>query len=353
MEAAVLRECGAARGGVAVMDATTLGKIDVIGPDAGEFLNRVYTNAFAKLAVNSARYGVMCRADGMVFDDGVSRARPTTATTYHHHRRCRPCWTGSRNGTRPSGPSYASGSTSVTEQWATIAVVGPRFAAVVGGLARSSTSRTRPSPSWRSVRTGRTGFRRGSPASASPVSWPTRSTWRRPPRPRALAGRDGGGEVTPYGTETMHVLRAEKGYPIVGQDTDGTVTPHDLGMAWIVLRRSRDFVGRRSFSPADGARPNRRPWWVSSRSARRAPAPRARSWSPTLTAAVRSRCSATSPRAIAAPPSVGRSPWRWSRAAASGSARPSRAAPGRTIAVEVADAVLYDPEGARRDGRPG
>ena len=61
------------------------------------------------------------------------------------------------------------------------------------------------------------------------------------------AGADLG--ITPYGTETMHVLRAEKGYPIIGQDTDGTVTPHDLGMAWVVSKKKADFIGKRSLRP--------------------------------------------------------------------------------------------------------
>src|SRR5260370_7560375 len=71
MESAVTRECRAAREGVAVMDASTLGKIDIQGPDAAEFLNRMYTNAFDNLKVGTCRYGLMCKADGMVFDDGV------------------------------------------------------------------------------------------------------------------------------------------------------------------------------------------------------------------------------------------------------------------------------------------
>lgn len=66
------------------------------------------------------------------------------------------------------------------------------------------------------------------------------------------------GVVTPYGTETMHVLRAEKGYPIVGQDTDGTVTPHDLGMAWVVSKKKPNFVGKRSYTRADTSRPDRK-----------------------------------------------------------------------------------------------
>jgi sarcosine oxidase subunit alpha len=64
--------------------------------------------------------------------------------------------------------------------------------------------------------------------------------------------------ATPYGTETMHVLRAEKGYPIVGQDTDGTVTPHDLGMSWAVSAKKPDFLGKRSFRRADTSRPDRK-----------------------------------------------------------------------------------------------
>ena len=55
--------------------------------------------------------------------------------------------------------------------------------------------------------------------------------------------------ITPYGTEAMHVLRAEKGFIIVGQETDGTVTPHDLGMGWIVSKKKPDFIGKRSLQP--------------------------------------------------------------------------------------------------------
>jgi sarcosine oxidase subunit alpha len=64
--------------------------------------------------------------------------------------------------------------------------------------------------------------------------------------------------ITPYGTETMHVLRAEKGYPIIGQDTDGTVTPHDLGLAWAVSKKKPDFVGKRSFARPANSAPRRK-----------------------------------------------------------------------------------------------
>jgi sarcosine oxidase, subunit alpha len=64
--------------------------------------------------------------------------------------------------------------------------------------------------------------------------------------------------ITPYGTETMHVLRAEKGYPIIGQDTDGTVTPQDLGMEWVVSKKKPDFIGKRSFDRVENRDPQRK-----------------------------------------------------------------------------------------------
>jgi sarcosine oxidase subunit alpha len=64
--------------------------------------------------------------------------------------------------------------------------------------------------------------------------------------------------ITPFGTEAMHVLRAEKGYIITGQDTDGTVTPHDLGMHWIVAQQKADFIGKRSLARAEVQRSGRK-----------------------------------------------------------------------------------------------
>ena len=115
--------------------------------------------------------------------------------------------------------------------------------------------------------------------------------------------------ITPYGTETMHVLRAEKGYPIIGQETDGTVTPQDLGMSWAVSTK-KDFVGRRSHRRPDtgpgGPEAAGRP---AAASTPMRCCPKAPSWSPpTPTSAPhRSRCSATSRPRIAVPRSAGRS----------------------------------------------
>ena len=159
--------------------------------------------------------------------------------------------------------------------------------------------------------------------------------------------------ITPYGTEAMHVLRAEKGYAIVGQETDGTVTPDDLGMGWIVNPSKGDFLGKRSLVRADTARAGRAqlvgllPADPALRLAEGAqlvedddPARR------------RSRCSATSRRATAATRSAGRSRSRWSPTAVRGRARRStpRWPTARRPPCEVADAVLFDPEGSARDG---
>ncbi len=262
IDAAVARECRAARTGVAFMDATTLGKIEVCGPDAGEFLNRIYTNAFKKLPVGSARYGVMCTADGMIFDDGVTlrlaEDRYFLTTT-----------TGNAAGVldwleewlQTEWPELDVYCTSVTEQWSTIAVVGPRSREVVAGLAPEldvsndafgfMTFRETVLASGVPARICRISFSGELAFEINVSSWYGLAVWEQV----YDAGRALG--ITPYGTETMHVLRAEKGYPIVGQDTDGTVTPQDAGMAWVVSKQ-KDFVGKRSFSRADTARTDRK-----------------------------------------------------------------------------------------------
>ncbi|SEM60005.1 2Fe-2S iron-sulfur cluster-binding protein [Streptacidiphilus jiangxiensis] len=262
MDAAVLRECRAAREGVAMMDASTLGKIDVIGPDAGVFLDRLYTNGFAKLPVGSARYGVMCRADGMVFDDGVTvRLAPDHyyLTTTTGNAAAVLDWM--EEWLQTEWPELRVSCTSVTEQWTTVAVVGPRSREVLAALAPGLDVSNEAFP-FMTVR--HTELANGLPARICRISfsgelsyevnvagWYGLALWEAVLAYGAHAG------ITPYGTETMHVLRAEKGYPIVGQDTDGTVTPQDLGMSWIVARH-KDFVGRRSFARADTSRVDRK-----------------------------------------------------------------------------------------------
>lgn len=262
MDAAVLRECDAARTGVAVMDASTLGKIEIVGPDAALFLNRIYTNGFAKLAVGKARYGMMCTADGMVFDDGVTMRlaedRFLMSTTTGNALAVLD-WL--EEWLQTEWPDLAVHCTSVTEQWATIAVVGPDSRAV---LARMAPTLDVSAESFGFMEFRETVLHNGIPARVCRISFSGElafeinvatcygmAAW----EAVVEAGADYG--ITPYGTETMHVLRAEKGFVIVGQDTDGTVTPYDLGMDWAVSQR-KDFVGKRSFDRPDTARTDRK-----------------------------------------------------------------------------------------------
>jgi sarcosine oxidase subunit alpha len=161
--------------------------------------------------------------------------------------------------------------------------------------------------------------------------WYARGVWER----IIEAGRPYG--ITPYGTETMHVLRAEKGYPIIGQETDGTVTPQDLGMDWIVSKKKRDFVGLRSLSRADTARTDRKhvvgllPEQRLEEGAQLVPGP-GHVTSSYLSAAL------GRPFALAL--------------LARGRERIGETVHADGVAAQVVDSVLYDKEGARRDGRP-
>ncbi|MGW7383158.1 sarcosine oxidase subunit delta family protein [Streptomyces sp. NPDC054794] len=262
MEAAVLRECAAAREGVAFMDASTLGKIDVQGPDAAVFLDRLYTNMMSTLKVGMIRYGVMCRLDGMVFDDGtVIRLAPDRflVTTTTGNAAAVLDWM--EEWLQTEWPELRVHCTSVTEQWATVALVGPRSREVLGALAPQLVVENADFPfmAWRettvagiAARVCRISFSGELAYEINVSPWEARALW------EALyeAGAQYG--ITPYGTETMHVLRAEKGYPIIGQDTDGTVTPQDLGMSWAVSKKKPDFIGKRSYARADTVRPDRK-----------------------------------------------------------------------------------------------
>ncbi|MET9076720.1 sarcosine oxidase subunit delta family protein [Streptomyces sp. NPDC004232] len=262
MESAVLRECRAAREGVAYMDASTLGKIDVQGPDAARFLDLLYTNMMSTLKTGMIRYGVMCRPDGMVFDDGtvirLAQDRFLVTTTTGNAAAVLD-WM--EEWLQTEWPDLRVHCTSVTEQWATVALVGPRSRAVLGSLApRLAVSNDDfPFMAWRDTTVAGIGARvcrisfSGELAYEINVSpWHALALW------EALYEAGAPYGITPYGTETMHVLRAEKGYPIVGQDTDGTVTPQDLGMGWAVSKKKRDFIGKRSYARADTVRPDRK-----------------------------------------------------------------------------------------------
>ena len=261
MHDAVNREVKAAREALGIFDGSTLGKIDIQGPDAAEFLNRVYTNAWLKLGVGRCRYGLMLGEDGMVMDDGVTSRLGDNhfhMTTTTGGAAAVMAWL--ENWLQTEWPELKVYLTSVTEQWAVISLCGQKARDVLDGLVEGIdlSAEAFPHMSVRAGRicgvplrlfrisfTGELGFEINVPASHGLDVW----------QAVMKAGEAHG--ITPYGTETMHVLRAEKGFIIVGQETDGTVTPQDLGMDWIVSKK-KDFIGRRSLSRSDTAREGRK-----------------------------------------------------------------------------------------------
>ena len=258
---AVARECRAVRSRVGILDASTLGKIDIQGPDAAEFLDRIYTNGFRKLGPGRARYGLMCGEDGMVFDDGVSVRLADDHFLMH---------TTSGGAARVLGwlenwlqtewPELRVYCNSVTEQWATASIAGPNARALLAELCSDIDLAPQAFPFMslregtvagieaRIVRvsfTGESSFEINVPANYGMGLW------------QALMHAGARHGITPFGTETMHVLRAEKGFIIVGQDTDGTMNPFDLGLGGMVARH-KDFIGRRSMSRPDSQRRDRK-----------------------------------------------------------------------------------------------
>ena len=249
MAAAVMRECRAVRAAAGIFDASTLGKIEVVGPDAAAFLDLLYANSWSKLAPGRCRYGLMLNEAGFVMDDGViarlapDRFHVTTTTggaarVMHHMEDYR----------QTEFPHLKVWLTSTTEQWAVIAVQGPHARTIIAPLVEGVdlSREAMPHMSFRTGRiagvpmrlfrvsfTGELGFEINVPAAQGAMVW--EAVWRE--------GQQYG--LAAYGTETMHVLRAEKGFIIVGQDTDGTVTPDDLGLGGMVGKTKKDFVGMR------------------------------------------------------------------------------------------------------------
>ena len=262
MHDAVARECRTTRASVGLFDGSTLGKIEVVGPDAATFLERLYANGFQKLEVGRCRYGLMLNEAGFLMDDGViarlkaDRFHVTTTT-------------GGAARVLAHMEDYLQTEfadlrvwlTSTTEQWATIALQGPRagetIAPLFGGVDFSS--RALPHMSVREARisgvparlmrvsfTGELGYEINVPSHVGRAVW--EAVWREVQKQNGCV----------YGTEAMHVMRAEKGYVIVGQETDGTVTLADLGLDWAIGKTKKDFVGKRSLTRPDMLVDNRK-----------------------------------------------------------------------------------------------
>jgi sarcosine oxidase subunit alpha len=262
MHGAVARECLAVRRGCGIFDASTLGKIAVVGPDAAEFLNRLYVNNWSNLAAGRARYGILLRDDGFIYDDGVvtrlTADRFYVTTTTGGAARVLAMMEDYR---QTEWPDLAVWLTSTTEQYAVIAVQGSLARQVLApliadcdishsALPHMGTTYGRiagmPMMLARVSFTGELGYEVIVPADQGLAVW------------EAIYAAGAAAGITPYGTETMHVLRAEKGYVIVGQDTDGTVTPDDAGLSWAIGRGKPDFVGKRALERAAMKDPDRK-----------------------------------------------------------------------------------------------
>ncbi len=262
MHQAVQRESKAARDSAGILDASTLGKIDIQGTDASEFLNRVYTNAWSKLAVGKCRYGLMLNEDGMVYDDGV-----TTRLGENHY-----IMTTTTGGAanvlgkledylQTEWPELDVYLSSVTDHYATISVCGPNSKKIVSKVIPDLdfSDEKFPHMSFKNAKIGNIKCRVMRISFTGEQSYEIniqanfgRSVWEK----CMDAGKDF--NITPYGTETMHLLRAEKGFIIVGQDTDATLTPIDLQMDWIVSKKKYDFIGKRSLYRSDTIREDRK-----------------------------------------------------------------------------------------------
>ena len=258
---AVKRECKAVRNSLGILDASTLGKIDLQGPDVAKFLNLIYTNAWSKLEVGSCRYGLMCNEHGMVFDDGVttriSENRYHMTTTTGGAARVM-SWLEEFLQTEWLDMNVFC--TSVTEQWTVLSISGPNSREFLSSLTDIDISKEAfpfmkmkegkvcgiDARIFRISFTGELSFEINVPSRYGLFVW------------NEFMKHGKKYDITPYGTESMHVLRAEKGFIIVGQDTDGSVTPKDINMDWIVSKKKEDFLGKRSFSRSDTRRTDRK-----------------------------------------------------------------------------------------------
>ncbi|TIN32832.1 MAG: sarcosine oxidase subunit alpha, partial [Mesorhizobium sp.] len=244
----VSREVKAVRGGVGFCDVSTLGKIDVHGPDAGAFLDRVYINTFSNLAVGKARYGLMLREDGLVYDDGTTSRLAedhyflTTTTAkagpvMQHLEFCR----------QVLFPQFDVQLTSVSDQWAQFSVAGPKTRDLLGEIVDPAEDLSNEGFPFMGAR--QVALRGGIRARLFRISFSGEMAFEISVPARygdalvrnlMIAGKEFG--ATPYGTEALGVMRIEKGH-VAGPELNGTTTAADLGLGKMMSTK-KDFVGR-------------------------------------------------------------------------------------------------------------
>ncbi len=258
---AVTREINATRNGLGLLDASTLGKILVKGPDAGRFMDMLYTNMMSTLKPGRCRYGLMCSENGFLSDDGVVvrldedtfLAHTTTGGADRIH-------TWMEDWLQCEWWDWQVFTANVTEQWAQVAVVGPNARKVLEKLGSDTDLSAEALPFmaytdtkiggfdarvFRISFSGELSFEIAVPASQGRAFWDALHA----------AGAEFG--ATAYGTEALHVMRAEKGFIMIGDETDGTVIPQDLGLHWAISKKKEDYLGKRAQARSHMTDPNR------------------------------------------------------------------------------------------------
>ena len=257
---AVNREALRVRTSVGVLDASTLGKLLVKGPDAGRFLDMIYTNLMSTLKPGSCRYGLMCNENGFLMDDGVVAriddetflCHTTTRGADHVH-----AWM--EEWLQCEWWNWKVYTANLTEQYVQIGIAGPNARNVLENLGGMDVSKDAlPFMKWKAGKiggfevnlyrisfSGELSFEIAVPSHLGIELW----------NAVLEAGRNY--SMEPYGTEALHVLRAEQGFIMIGDETDGTVTPQDLGLNWAVSRKKKDFLGKRAQERDFLTNPNR------------------------------------------------------------------------------------------------
>lgn len=260
IDGAVRREVTNTRKRLGLFDASTLGKILVRGPAAGRFLDMMYTGMISTLPPGRCRYGLMCDENGFLIDDGV------VARLGEHEFLCHTTSGGAdrihahmEEWLQTEWWDWRVYTLNLTEQFAQIAVVGPNARETLehmGGMDLSSDAL--PFMSWADGSIGGFGVRVFSVSFSGETSFEiaVRATqgngfW------EAVVEAGNGFGAMPYGTEALHVMRAEKGFIMIGDETDGTVIPQDLGLHWAISRKKSDYLGKRAHERVGMTDPDR------------------------------------------------------------------------------------------------
>ena len=262
MHQAVQRESKQTRKTAGILDGSTLGKIEIKGGDALEFMNLMYTNPFTKMKPMTSRYALMLGEDGMIKDDGIickindkhfiatttSGGAPKVLADMEEYLQTE--W--------PHLQVYLN---SITEQFTTFNISGPKSREIISKVFsevdfsnenfpfmtfKTFNYKNTQARIMRASFTGELGYEIYIAPNYGLELW------------EKIFEIGKVFDLVSYGTETMHLLRAEKGYVVIGQETDGTVTPIDINFSWMIGKKKKDFIGKRSLTRSDTVREDRK-----------------------------------------------------------------------------------------------